>query len=169
MPERGHGRPIAAGLLSFLTLLALGPAAVAFDTAEYEKAARAILCDCGCHPQSTYACACGRAAEMRKEIALLVESGPQDGDGSGMSGDEVIAWYVEQFGEKVRVVPTKSGFNLVAWIGPFIGLLAASSLLLLLLRRWSASAASAPDVAAVGVAPDDPYLARLHADLEKLE
>ena len=41
-------------------------------SAAYDEAARMILCDCGCHPQSAHECACGRAAEMREEIQAIL-------------------------------------------------------------------------------------------------
>lgn len=96
--------------------------------AEYDKAARTILCDCGCHPQSVHDCACGRAEEMRGEIAAQIRQ--------GQSGDDVIAAYVARYGEKIRVTPTASGFNLVAWVAPGIGFVVAALLLVVLLRRW---------------------------------
>jgi len=107
---------------------------------------------------------------MRDEIAGMIEHGPTGGDGSSMTGDEVIAWYVAQYGDKVLVTPTTSGFNLVAWIGPLIGLLVATGTLLLVLRHWSKRAAAAPQpAAATPIATDDPYLGKLQAELEKLE
>src|SRR5262245_42801351 len=71
--------------------------------AEYSRAATTILCDCGCHPQAVHDCACGRAAEMRGEIAASIRN--------GKSGEEVIAAFVAQHGEQIRVAPTAAGFN----------------------------------------------------------
>ena len=133
----------------------------AFDTAGYEKATSTILCDCGCHPQSVHACACGRAAEMREEMHAMVAS--------GMSGDEVIARYVERGGEQVLIVPEAKGFNLLAWLGPLGGLLAASAVLLLVLRRWSGRRAAEIESIAPTPAADDPYHNRLRDALERFE
>jgi hypothetical protein len=70
-------------LLACVVLLAIAPAALAFDTDGYKLATETILCDCGCHPQSVAACACGRAAEMREEMRGMVEG--------GMTGEAVEA------------------------------------------------------------------------------
>ena len=134
-----------------------------FDAAGYGEATRTILCDCGCHPQSVHECACGRAAEMRDEIRrTMVEQ--------CLTGDELVALYVERHGEQIRIAPTASGFNLVAWLGPLVGLGAAALSLLLLLRRWSrrAPGVGEPPPPAESVA-DDAYRERLRAALERLE
>ena len=127
------------------------------DEAEYDKAARTILCDCGCHPQSVHDCACGRAAEMRGEIMAQIRQ--------GRTGEEVIEAYVASRGEQVRIAPTAKGFNLVAWLGPSLLFLLATLSLVLVLKRWKGTTAAPPPLARLD--PDDPYLARLERDLEK--
>lgn len=122
--------------------------------AEYDKAARTILCDCGCHPQSVHDCACGRAEEMRGEIAAQIRQ--------GTTGDGVIAAYVAKYGEKIRVTPTAQGFNLVAWVAPGIGFVAAALLLVVLLRRWRRGS-----VALAGAAAAPPLDAAMAARLDR--
>jgi cytochrome c-type biogenesis protein CcmH len=161
LPEPASRRLLPALALGVWLLCGL-PAPAAFDEAEYEKAARTILCDCGCHPQSVHDCACGRAAEMRREIAAMIEQ--------GRSGEEVIGLYVQQHGEKIRIAPTTRGFNLVAWLGPLAGLVLATACLVLLERRWSRRPPVAPAPPAtlpVSATADDPYQARLRQELEQ--
>lgn len=126
--------------------------------AEYEIAARTILCDCGCHPQSVHDCACGRAEQMRRDVAGLAAQ--------GLTGQQVIARYVERDGEKIRIAPTARGFNLVAWLGPLAALLLASLAVMFVIRRWSRRQPSPADAPASPVPPaDDPYRARLRQEL----
>jgi cytochrome c-type biogenesis protein CcmH len=106
------------------------------QAAEYDQAARTILCDCGCHPQSVHDCACGRAEEMRGEIAGEIAS--------GKTGAQVIEAYVARHGEKILVAPPAVGFNLVAWLGPGVLLVGAALGLTLVLRRWRRSRTPAP-------------------------
>jgi cytochrome c-type biogenesis protein CcmH/NrfF len=144
-----------------LALLLSGTGAEADVSAEYDKAARTILCDCGCHPQSVHDCACGRAEQMRGD--LLAEAR------SGKSGDQIVAEYVARGGEKVRVVPTATGFNLLAWIGPGLGFLAAGAFVALVLRRWRKKPVTV-DAAPAPVLPADPsYAARLERELREHE
>jgi cytochrome c-type biogenesis protein CcmH len=134
-------------------------AALAYDEAEYLKAAERVLCDCGCHPQSVAACACGRAAELRDEMRAMVAG--------GMTGDEVIASYVAKHGEKILIAPDAEGFNLVAWLGPLAMLLVGIVAIVLLVRRWSPKKGDGTDESPrPDLIPDDPYVTRLRRELE---
>ena len=107
---------------------------------EYETAAKMILCDCGCHPQSTLDCSCVRAGEMRAEIHAAVEG--------GKTAEAIVASYVARYGEKILVSPPVKGFNLVAWLGPGLGIVAATLVIVVLLRRWRRGGAAASREAA---------------------
>ena len=129
----------------------------------YEKAASTILCDCGCHPQSAKECACARAEEMRTAIAAEAAS--------GKSGDAIIAGYVAKYGQKILISPDASGFNLVAWVAPGAGILAAAIVIALAIRRWQRRPAAPAPAGAPGpaaAAEDDAYRARLSAEVEDL-
>jgi cytochrome c-type biogenesis protein CcmH len=145
-----------------LLVLALSPAALADDEAEYLKAAERVLCDCGCHPQSVAACACGRAAELREEMRAMVVG--------GMSGDEVIASYVAKHGEKILIAPDAEGFNLLAWLGPLAMLLIGFVAIVLLVRRWSPKKGGvAGEPSQPELSPDDPYVSKLRRELEDMQ
>jgi cytochrome c-type biogenesis protein CcmH/NrfF len=160
-----NGRTVRC-LIVIAAVAALGsaPAPPDIDNESYEHATRAILCDCGCHPQSIRDCACGRADELGRHIAGMIRD--------GMSGEQVIADFVERKGEQIRVAPLATGFNLVAWLGPTVLFLAGAVGLVFVLRRWRRTAlleadASSAAPASPAVDPDDPYLARLQKDLER--
>jgi cytochrome c-type biogenesis protein CcmH/NrfF len=148
----------AAAALAFLTALTPGAAA---DPA-YDLAARTILCDCGCPPQSVHDCACARAAEMREEMAAAVAS--------GATGQQVVDDYVARYGERILIAPAASGFNLLAWIGPGLALPAGIAVTILILRRWRREEASrvAPAEAPLE-AGDEAYVARLQERLREYE
>jgi cytochrome c-type biogenesis protein CcmH/NrfF len=127
---------------------------------EYERAATMLLCDCGCSPQSIKECACGRAEELRGLLA-------QDAR-AGKTGDQIIAAYVAKHGQKILVSPPASGFNLVAWAGPAVGLLGAAVLIAVMIRRWHRSGAAAlGQPAAPATEADGVYLERLRRELEE--
>lgn len=86
-----------------------------------------------------------------------------------LSGDELVALYVERHGEQVRIAPVATGFNLIAWVGPFLALSAAAATLLLVLRRWSRTRSARSEPLPAAPPPDDRYAARLREALEKLE
>lgn len=164
MPKR---RALVLAAVVLLIGWVLAPCVAAFDKDGYAKAISTIRCDCGCHPQSVKDCACGRAAEMREEIRALMVG---DGSTPGLTGDQVIAKYVADFGEQILVTPEASGFNLVAWLGPAAGLIVAIIAMTLLLRRWKGRAGGPPQAAtSPGLPADDPYVARLKRELEDLQ
>jgi cytochrome c-type biogenesis protein CcmH/NrfF len=126
----------------------------------YERAATQLLCDCGCNPQSIKECACGRAEELRVSLAKDAAS--------GKSGDQIIAAYVAKSGQKILVSPPASGFNLIAWTGPAIGLLGATVMIAFMIRRWQRTSAQLPaETVPPASATDDAYLARLRRELEE--
>jgi cytochrome c-type biogenesis protein CcmH/NrfF len=163
-------------VLALALLLTLIVAGVAFAAGEippgvdreaYLEVATTILCDCGCHPQSVHECACGRAAEMRDEIAGALNTGGPGG--TRQSASQVIAGYVARHGEKIRIAPTTRGFNLVAWLGPGIGFLIAGIVVALALRRWRGAVPALPAPAGEPSAAlvDDAYVKRLARELEE--
>ena len=90
------------------------------------------------------------ATQMRAFIRERIAAG----DSKQEIKDELVA----EFGEGVLAAPPKSGFNLIAWVLPLAGLLAALVAITLLARRY---ARTRPDPAAAGPAPPlDPELER---------
>ena len=137
------------------------------DPAEYDKAIRIILCDCGCHPQSVHDCACGRAAEMRDEIRATMSAGC-------LSADALVALYVERHGEQIRIAPPATGFNLVVWVGPLVALVGAILAMFFVLRRLTRRPAvppggETPPPTPPPLAAGDPYAARLRQALEDMK
>jgi cytochrome c-type biogenesis protein CcmH/NrfF len=168
---RSNGRAIVA-----LLALAIAVSAPAFarpvppgvPAAEVEVAADAILCDCGCHPQSVHACACGRAEEMWSELAAEVASGGPDG--GPLTGEQVIAKWVAERGETILLSPEASGFNLVAWLGPIVLLIVAAATLFVVLRRLAARRPPTPAPAGTAAPAIDPaYLERIRKNVEELQ
>jgi cytochrome c-type biogenesis protein CcmH len=127
----------------------------------YEQAARALLCDCGCNPQSIKECACSRAEELRVSLAADAAS--------GKTGEQIIAAYVAKHGQKILVAPPASGFNLIAWIGPGVGLVGAALVMVMVIHRWRRTSQARPAAAGVPPATIDPGdMERLNRDLEEM-
>jgi cytochrome c-type biogenesis protein CcmH len=81
---------------------------------------------------------------------------------AGDSKAEIKRKLVAEFGEGVLAAPPREGFNLLAWLLPVGGALAAAVALAFAARRWRATGAAEPaaDGRANGRAPLDPALER---------
>jgi len=115
-------------ITTLLLLAALLPATAAYAAADTKDVEKELMCQCGC-TMVVDVCDCGTADQMREKIAGMLSDGQDKGS--------IVAYFVDQYGEKVLATPTKQGFNLVAWIGPFAAVLAGGTGLFFLLRAWS--------------------------------
>ncbi len=87
-----------------------------------------LMCMCGCGMLLS-TCQCSTAEEFRQEIqSKLVK---------GVPADQIIEGFVARYGETVLASPTKSGFNLTAWITPIVALLSGITALFLIIRAFS--------------------------------
>ena len=73
-------------------------------------------------------CTCSTADKNRKKFAKMLES--------GLTVDQIVQQQVEKYGETVLSAPTKSGFNLTAWVIPFGALMIGGVGLRKLLNGW---------------------------------
>ena len=73
-------------------------------------------------------CTCSTADKNRKKFTKLLES--------GLTVDQIVQQQIEKYGETVLSAPTKSGFNLTAWVIPFGALMIGGVGLRRLLSGW---------------------------------
>ena len=80
---------------------------------------------------------------MMAEIAAELDEGKSD--------DSIISHFAEKYGLSVLSAPPASGFNLTAWIVPFVALLFGAGLVVYFVRqfrsKWRAVPAADVDVA----------------------
>ncbi|KXS43927.1 MULTISPECIES: cytochrome c-type biogenesis protein [unclassified Candidatus Frackibacter] len=76
-------------------------------------------------------CRTDAANEMRNTIAGMVDK--------GMTKKEIITSFIEKYGEQVYAAPTKKGFNLIAWIMPFLAIIVGGGVIYYFARQWSAA------------------------------
>jgi cytochrome c-type biogenesis protein CcmH len=56
---------------------------------------------------------------------------------AGDSPEQVRAYFVEKYGDWILLSPPKSGFTLLVWVLPFVGLGIGLVLVAVVVRRWS--------------------------------
>jgi cytochrome c-type biogenesis protein CcmH len=118
-------RLLAALLLGVLVLLGAGD-----DSARVSSLGHQMMCACGCN-QILLECnhvGCAYSTRMRNELIAAVDRGDSD--------NNVVQWFVQTYGTTVLVTPTKTGFNRVAWVTPYIALLAGLTLVIFIVRAW---------------------------------
>ncbi|HKB07855.1 MAG TPA: cytochrome c-type biogenesis protein CcmH [Candidatus Polarisedimenticolia bacterium] len=130
-------RSLGLALALFLANPGARDALAAPPTAQQQIESR-LMCYCGCSDLTVRVCTCGTADAIRGEIATRLSGGE--------TPDQVVAAFVAQYGEQIRSAPTKTGFDLVAWITPFAVLILAGSALAMTVRRWG-TARPAPTTA----------------------
>lgn len=127
-----------------------------------DDVSKELMCQCGC-TMIVYNCECSTAGQMRDVIRTKLDE--------GQSGPEVMGYFVDQYGETVLSAPTKEGFNLTAWIFPFVALAIGAVVVYLVLTRWFIAKGDPEYVlASVGSQAElDTYEERLRRELQEFE
>ena len=93
------------------------------------EAALTCQCSCGLTVHSCNHLQCGFAIPAKEQIAEQL--------GQGQSRQAILASFVTRYGEKVLSAPTATGFNLVAWITPFLVVLIGAVSIGFIALRWT--------------------------------
>ena len=132
-PPRRTSRDVmrkALGTLavSVLMIFALG---ATDSNARFNNLGHRMMCTCGCN-QILLECnhvGCTVSETMRAELSAALDKGDND--------DLTLQSFVQKYGATVLAAPTKSGFNVVAWIMPFAVLVLAAWATVFFVRRWA--------------------------------
>jgi cytochrome c-type biogenesis protein CcmH len=158
----GRAHRGSPGLYGWLLLLcfwaAAAPAATPNDISrEYKEACDRLVCQCGCNEQLSV-CAmqnCSSATPMRAEIRERLQKGD--------TVDRIVDSFVARYGKKVLSAPTTRGFDLSAWIMPFVILCLGLVVVVWVAVRMARPAAEAAEPEP---APVDP---RVEEELKEFE
>jgi cytochrome c-type biogenesis protein CcmH/NrfF len=117
-------RLMALGLAVF-TLLGAGD-----QSARVNDLGHRMMCVCGCN-QILLECnhvGCAYSDRMRAELVAAVDRGDND--------DLTLQGFVQKYGTTVMAAPTRTGFNRVAWIMPYLVLVLGLAMVTLIVRAW---------------------------------
>ncbi len=92
-----------------------------------DDVARDLICPCGCGKMLDV-CEMESAKEMKGLIGEKIAQGE--------TKDQIIGYFVSQYGEKVLAAPTKKGFNLTAWVAPFLVIGLGAGIISLVIVKW---------------------------------
>jgi cytochrome c-type biogenesis protein CcmH len=116
---------IALGASLLLAALLLGAGQPTFQEVE-----ESLTCQCGCG-LTVHSCnhlQCGSALPLREEIRQQLAEGKDK--------ESIIDHFRDKYGEKILSAPTTSGFNLAAWITPFVLVALGGVFIGFTIRRW---------------------------------
>ena len=73
-------------------------------------------------------CTCSTSDKTRAKFTKMLES--------GLTVEQIIKSQIDEYGETVLSAPTKFGFNLTAWVMPFIALIAGGVGVKKIINSW---------------------------------
>jgi cytochrome c-type biogenesis protein CcmH/NrfF len=100
------------------------------DSARFNDLGHRLMCACGCN-QILLECnhvGCSYSDRMRGELTTALDRGDAD--------DLVLQGFVQKYGPTVLAAPSKSGFNRVAWIMPYLALVIGVMGVSFIVRIW---------------------------------
>ena len=147
---------VAAYLMLFPSIPALAASPTLVDIS------KELICQCGC--TLTVANCTHIECGSREAMTTVIK----DKLAQGQSGDEIIQLFVSQYGEPVLASPPKEGFNLLAWLLPFAGILVGVGIIYVAIRKWVMKGKhSQTSTPAEDGESDDVYQKRLEQELKE--
>ena len=101
------------------------------DAVSFQDIEESLTCQCGCG-LTVHSCnhlQCGSALPLRQEIREQMAL--------GKSKPQILGYFKGKYGEKILSAPTTSGFNILAWVTPFVLVALGLLFVALTIMRWS--------------------------------
>jgi len=122
-----------------------------------------LACYCGCG-MTIQGCLGGMICSESKTVSKEVAAHLQNGKGR----PEVLQVMVTQYGERILAAPTKEGFNLTAWILPFVALVIGGFIVVKVISGWKKQTAATVPVTEEK-SSSDPYQQRFERELKEFD
>ena len=149
-------------LAIILLLFFLFASPVRAESATVSDISDQLICQCGC---TLVLNNCTHTECMVRDIMTTVIG---EKLAQGQSEAEIIQFFVAQYGEQVLASPPKRGFNLVAWVLPFVAILAGGGIIYIALKKWVWQGRQSPTIAtAEADEKDEEYRHRLDEELKE--
>jgi cytochrome c-type biogenesis protein CcmH/NrfF len=140
--------------IGVIILLAAGGNATRID-----RLGHRMMCACGCN-QILLECnhvGCAYSDRMRGELVAAVDNGQSDGD--------VLQFFIQKYGTTVLAAPTKTGFDRLAWLMPYLALILGIGVVVVAARALKLRLAVQPPSAASTITAAE--LARFRAQARR--
>lgn len=117
---------LVAGAVTPQVRSVFGATPVSFQDIE-----ESLTCQCGCG-LTVHSCnhlQCGSALPLRQEIREQIAL--------GKNRQEILGYFKGKYGEKILSAPTTTGFNILAWVTPFVLVALGLLVVAVAVMRWS--------------------------------
>jgi cytochrome c-type biogenesis protein CcmH len=118
-----------ASVLWFLVVFCSSSLEASAQTTQEVEEALTCQCSCGLTVHSCNHLQCSFSVPAKQTIAEQL--------GQGTTKEVILQSFVTKYGEKVLSSPTTVGFNLAAWITPFLALILGGIAVSFVSLRWS--------------------------------
>ncbi len=145
---------VTALVIAATLLVSAGPS----DDTRVNTLGHQMMCMCGCN-QILAECnhvGCSYSTKMLAQIREAVARGDSD--------TAIKKMMVDQYGTVVLAAPTTRGFDIVAWITPFVIFLLALGAVVVVIRTWKRRSAPVP-----AVSPATPDVINSYRELARKE
>ena len=85
----------------------------------------------------------------------------------GKTEDQIIEFYLDKYGEMILAAPPAKGFDALVWILPVAALLLGGVAVVLVTRRMSAAPPAHAAADGAPASPQDPWRAKVEAELRE--
>ncbi len=110
----------------------------ALDATALSAIRRELACYCGCG-MTVQDClggmVCSESRALSKEVSQFMQQ--------GKTQDQILQAMAEKYGERILSAPTKKGFNLMAWVVPFVMLALGGVVVAAVIKGWRRRSAPA--------------------------
>lgn len=123
----------AAVFVGALLLLGAGD-----NSARVERLGHEMMCMCGCN-QILLECnhaGCTYSDTMRRELVNAVDRNDED--------KAVVQTFIDKYGTTVLAAPGKKGFDLIAWVLPYVALVLGLLGVSFVVKAWRGRMTAAP-------------------------
>ena len=165
----GGRLPLVAALLALAGCGALDPVSASRDNPTQAQVESELTCQCGCG-LTVHSCNhlnCSSGEPIKVEIGEQIRA--------GRTLPEILSHFENKYGEVILSAPTQRGFNLAAWVVPFVMLGIGGVGVVVVLRGWRRSSGEPGGDSGPGggegesVTTDPGLRARLEEELEKFD
>jgi len=148
--RRRPWRVVAAGVIVLSMALLTAARVRSGEPPSFQDLEEGLTCQCGCG-LTVHSCnhlQCDSATPLRVEIRAQMDTGKDK--------DAILAYFADKYGEKILSAPKAQGFNILAWVTPFIIVGLGGAFVGVTMLRWTSRHRKPPDDSAAPPAPPVP-------------